>query len=175
MQAVLDRAAKIRLAAFDVDGVLTDGGLFLGENGDEYRRFDVQDGLGLVLLRESGCEVAVVSARDSAAVSDRMAALGIHHVSQGRSDKGVALREIMDRLNVAAAAVSFAGDDVLDLPAMNIAGLAIAVANAHTLVRERAHWTTSRPGGAGAVREICELLLRARGLLDRTYNRYQES
>lgn len=168
----LRRATAIRLVAFDVDGVLTNGALILGADGQEFKVFHVHDGLGLVMLRESGVHVAVISARESRVVEERMAALGITHICQGRADKGAALSKLMRDLNVTPAQTAYVGDDLVDLPALALAGLAIAVADAHPVVRERAAWVTENPGGRGAVREVCELILRAQGALDSCYRRY---
>ena len=161
MQALLDKARSIQLIAFDVDGVLTDGSLILGDKGDEYKIFHAHDGLGLVMLRNAGLEIAVISARSSPIVEERMAALGIDYVYQGQSDKQTALKNLMQKLNVNKEETAFVGDDLVDLPAMSLTGLAIAVANAQPLVREKADWVTSNGGGHGAVREICEMILQA--------------
>jgi len=172
MQAVLDKASHIKLVVFDVDGVLTNGSLILGENGDEYKVFHAHDGLGLVMLREAGLSVAVISARSSPIVAERMAALGIEYVYQGQSDKQTTISELMNTLDVGKNETAFVGDDLVDLPAMSRAGLAIAVANAQPLVLERADWVTGKSGGKGAVREVCEMVLRAKGLLEVAYQRY---
>ena len=163
---ILNRAEQIELAIFDVDGVLTDGGLILGENGNEYKVFHSRDGLGLVMLRDSGCHIAVISGRSSSIVSERMAALGIEYVYQGQNDKGKALEDLLTKLNVDAKATAYVGDDIIDLPAMHRVGLAIAVADAHPLVVEHAHWVTKEKGGYGAARAVCELIMHARGTLD---------
>lgn len=172
MQAVLDKASSIKLVVFDVDGVLTDGSMIMGEKGDEYKVFHVHDGLGLILLREAGLNVAVISARSSPIVAERMAALGIEYVYQGQSDKQTALSELMNTLNVNKNETAFVGDDLIDLPAMSCAGLAIAVANAQPLVLERADWVTGKSGGRGAVREVCEMILKAKGLQEAAHQRY---
>lgn len=163
---ILNRAEQIELAIFDVDGVLTNGGLILGENGNEYKAFHSRDGLGLVMLRDSGCQIAVISGRSSNIVSERMAALGIESVYQGQNDKGKALEELLNKLNIDAQATAYVGDDFIDLPAMHRVGLAIAVADAHPLVIDHAHWVTKEKGGHGAAREVCELIMHARGTLD---------
>lgn len=172
MQVLLDKASAIKLVVFDVDGVLTNGSLILGENGDEYKVFHAHDGLGLVMLREAGLSVAVISARSSPIVAERMAALGIEYVYQGQSDKQTAISELMNTLNVSKNETAFVGDDLIDLPAMSRAGLAIAVANAQPLVLEKADWVTGKSGGKGAVREVCEMILKAQGLLDTAYQRF---
>ena len=162
---IISMARDIRLVVFDVDGVLTDGGLILGESGNEYKIFHVRDGQGLVMLRESGCYVAVITARSSKIVAERMAALGIEYVFQGQTDKGKALVNLMEQLGISKQQVVYVGDDVPDLPAMKQAGIAIAVADAHAVVREQADWVTAARGGYGAVREVCELIMQAQGTL----------
>ena len=165
MQDVIEKAKRICLAVFDVDGVLTNGGLILGESGNEYKIFHVRDGQGLVMLRDSGCHIAVITARSSKIVSERMASLGIEYVYQGQNDKGKAFLELMDNLKLGREQTAYVGDDVMDLPAMNRAGLAIAVADAHPLVKEHAHWTTTAAGGNGAAREVCDLIMQSQGTL----------
>jgi 3-deoxy-D-manno-octulosonate 8-phosphate phosphatase (KDO 8-P phosphatase) len=174
-QEILRRAAAVRLALFDVDGVLTDGGLVLGTDGAEFKTFHVHDGLGLLMLLESGLEVGVISARASAVVAERMQALGIRHVVLGVGNKAVELQRLLAQLGLAADQAAFVGDDLVDLAPMALAGLSVAVADGHPLVRARAHWVTQCRGGRGAVREVCELLLRAQGRLDVAYQRYLPS
>lgn len=163
---VLNKAKHIELVIFDVDGVLTDGGLMLGENGNEYKVFHVRDGLGLVMLRETDCHIAVISGRSSSIVSERMAALGIEYVYQGQNDKGKALEDLLNKLSIDAKTTAYVGDDFIDLPAMRRVGLAIAVADAHPLVIKHADWITKENGGRGAAREVCELIMYAKGILD---------
>ena len=165
MKDVVEKAKQICLVVFDVDGVLTDGGLVLGESGDEYKIFHVRDGQGLVMLRDSGCHIAVITARSSKIVSERMASLGIEYVYQGQNDKGKGLLNLMEKLKMGKKQTAYVGDDLMDLPAMQSAGLAIAVADAHPLVKEHAHWTTTAPGGKGAAREVCELIMQSQGTL----------
>ena len=175
MQELIDRARHITLAVFDVDGVLTDGGLILGEDGAEFKIFHVRDGQGLVMLRESGCQVAVVTARNSRIVAERMNSLGIEHVYQGQEDKGSTLAGLMKKLGCDPRQTAYAGDDLLDLPAMKRAGLAIAVADAHPVVKAQAHWTTAARGGHGAAREICEFIMEAQGTLQAAIRRYLDA
>lgn len=160
---LLERAAAIRLAVFDVDGTLTDGRLYYGEDGRETKVFFAQDGLGLKRLQAHGVQVAIITARISHPVALRMEELGITHVYQGQRDKRSCLLELLDALKLAPAQAAFVGDDLADLPAMHIAGLAVAVANAHPWVIEKAHWTTRRAGGEGGAREACDLILLAQG------------
>jgi 3-deoxy-D-manno-octulosonate 8-phosphate phosphatase (KDO 8-P phosphatase) len=156
------RPASIRLLVLDVDGVLTDGSLLYGPSGEEVKRFHVQDGLAVVAARRSGLEVAVITGRASAAVTRRMAELGLGEVHQGVEDKLAALRGVLERLGVAEDEVAVMGDDLTDLPLMRRAGLALAPANAVAEVRRAAHWVSRRRGGEGAVREAVEMLLRSR-------------
>ncbi|MEZ5443305.1 MAG: HAD-IIIA family hydrolase [Lysobacterales bacterium] len=157
--AVRQRAARIRLAVFDVDGVLTDGRLLIDADGRESKSFHVHDGHGLKALQAHGIRVAIISARRSDAVSHRMAELGIRHVFQGESDKPARLAELCRELEVALAEVAYCGDDIADLGCLRIVGLACSVADAVPQARAEAHWISGRAGGRGAVRELCELLL----------------
>jgi 3-deoxy-D-manno-octulosonate 8-phosphate phosphatase (KDO 8-P phosphatase) len=159
---VLARAANIRLVAFDVDGTLTDGRLWLAEDGREIKAFHVHDGLGIKRLRESGIEVAIISTRISRAVELRAEELGIDHVYQGKSDKLGCLEEILRALQIARECAAFVGDDVSDLPPMRTCGLAVAVAGARPEVSAEAHWRTRARGGSGAARDVCDLILAAR-------------
>jgi 3-deoxy-D-manno-octulosonate 8-phosphate phosphatase (KDO 8-P phosphatase) len=156
------RAARIRLLVLDVDGVLTDGGLLSGPSGEETKRFHVHDGLALVAARKAGLQVAVLSSRASAAVTRRMAELGVTEVHQGVSDKAAALRSLCERLGVQDTEVAMMGDDLPDLSAMARAGMALAPANAVAEVKRAADWVARRRGGDGAVREAVEMLLKAR-------------
>jgi len=164
-QDVLARAAKIKLLALDVDGTLTDGRLLYGEDGHEWKAFNVQDGHGLKRLMAHGVDVALVSARISHVVALRAEELGIDHVYQGQADKRACLADLLHGANLSAGQLAFAGDDLADLRAMGAAGVAVAPANAHPWVIERAHWCTQRDGGRGAVRELCDLILLAQGKL----------
>ena len=165
-QDIMNRAAQIRLAIFDVDGVMTDGGLYFDEEGHENKVFHSRDGHGLKMLQGGGVVVAVISGRRTEAVTHRMAGLGVSHVYQGQQDKLPAFHELLSKLHIEAEQAAYVGDDVVDLPIMLRAGLAVAVRDAHPLVNRYAHWQTSSPGGRGAVREVCELLLEAQGKLD---------
>ena len=159
---MLAGAADIRLACFDVDGVFTDGRLLLGDDGAEYKCFHVRDGHGVRRLLQAGVAVAVISGRESSAVSRRMKELGVTHVFQGVGDKVAVLERLLTEMGLSASQAAFVGDDEPDLLVMARAGLAIAVADAHAAVRAAAHWTTSAPGGNGAVREVCDMLVAAR-------------
>jgi 3-deoxy-D-manno-octulosonate 8-phosphate phosphatase (KDO 8-P phosphatase) len=156
------RASRIRLLVLDVDGVLTDGGLFVSASGEEAKRFHVHDGLALVAARKAGLQIAILSSRASAAVTRRMTELGVGEVHQGVTDKAGALDALRERLGLAVGEVAMMGDDLPDLPAMARAGLALAPANAAAEVKRTAHWVARRRGGDGAVREAVEMLLKSR-------------
>jgi len=166
MQDPSDRASSIRTVIFDVDGVLTDGSLYLGDDGQEYKAFNSRDGHGMVMLAHGGVTLAIITGRRSDVVRIRMESLGIEHVLQGRREKLPAYKELKQQLGVDDHQVAYVGDDVVDLPVMRRVGLAVAVADAHPLVLEHAHWRTPSPGGRGAAREVCEFILRAQGKLD---------
>jgi len=156
------RAAALRLLVLDVDGVLTDGRLYFGARGETLKVFHVRDGYGIRTLRAAGVEMAVISGRRSSAVKVRCRELEITHVIQGAQDKVSAFEKLRARLNVQPAECACIGDDIPDVPLMRIVGLAFAVADAHDSARAAASFITRLPGGRGAVREICDLLLAAR-------------
>ena len=159
---IRERAARVRLACFDVDGTLTDGRLFFDSTGVELKAFHVHDGQGLVLLRKAGVAVAFVTARASTIAEQRAAELGLEaHTSV--SDKLACVEGIAARLGIGLDAVAFMGDDLPDLRVMSQVGLSVAPANAHAWVRERVRWRTSARAGHGAAREFCDLLLAAQG------------
>lgn len=171
-EEIYSKANNIKLAIFDVDGVLTDGQLYLGENGNEYKSFHVHDGLGLVLLLKNGFDVAVITARNSNIVSSRMQALGIKYLYQGQDNKETALLELKTKLKLDTEQICYTGDDLIDLPAMKHVGLKIAVNNAHSAVKDYSDWTTSKNGGYGAAREVAELLLTANGKMSNIVEQY---
>ncbi len=156
------RAADIRLLVLDVDGVLTDGRLYFSARGEEMKCFHVRDGAGIVQLLRAGVQVAIISGRQSQAVEHRAAELGIAFVRQGIDDKLAALRELLAKLNLQPGNIACMGDDSADLPVMAVARLAISVADGHDSAKTVAHFVTASPGGQGAVREVCDLILAAR-------------
>ncbi len=172
MEQILAKAKQIRLVIFDVDGVLTDGKLFFDDSGREYKAFHARDGHGIKMLRNSGVEVAIISGRQSESVARRMASLGVEHVYQGQEDKVAAFNELCNKLPVNSMQVAHVGDDLPDLPLMRRAGMAIAVADAHFAVLERADWCTKLCGGQGAAREVCDLIMQAQETLDAAINTY---
>ena len=161
--ALRERAEKIRMLVLDVDGVLTDGRLYFDNAGNEMKAFNTRDGLGIRALQRCGIEIAVITGRKSKIVSQRMAQLDVQHVYQGRVDKLNAFTHLLEATSFDAEQVCYAGDDWIDLPVLLRAGLAVSVADADELVKERVHWVTQRNGGEGAVREICNLILAAQG------------
>lgn len=163
----LPRAAGIKLLLLDVDGVLTDSTIVYGPQGYEMKAFSTRDGLGIRLLREAGVETGLITARSSETVRRRAEDLRLRHVYQGQGDKLQAWEQILAAQQLTAAQVAYMGDDWLDLPLLLRAGLAAAVADAVPEVREAAHYVTERPGGRGAVRELCELIIEARGQRER--------
>lgn len=155
--------SDIRLVAFDVDGVFTDGRFCLSDEGVESKTFHTQDGYGVRQLLNAGILVAVISGRSSGAVTRRMAELGVAYVVQGCGDKVAALEEVIASLEISAAECAYVGDDMPDLPLLSHVGYSIAVANAVPAVHEQCDYSTSAGGGFGAVREVCELVLSAQG------------
>jgi 3-deoxy-D-manno-octulosonate 8-phosphate phosphatase (KDO 8-P phosphatase) len=162
-EALAERARRIRLAVFDVDGVMTDGRLTYGPSGEATKTFDVRDGHGLVLLREAGIPVAVLSARDSEIVRTRMRELGVKLVGQGWRDKRAGLAWLLERTGLGENELSFMGDDVNDVPVLERVALAACPADATPEAQAVSHFVSSRPGGRGAVRELAELVLKAQG------------
>ena len=159
------RARAVRLAIFDVDGVMTDGTLYIGPQGESFKAFNILDGHGVKMLQSAGVATAIISGRASEAVAWRAKELAIAHVVQGASDKVAEFDRLLASLALAPEACAFVGDDLPDLPVMTRCGLAVAVANAADGVKAAAHYVTRASGGRGAVREFCELVLRAQGQL----------
>jgi 3-deoxy-D-manno-octulosonate 8-phosphate phosphatase (KDO 8-P phosphatase) len=164
--SLAERIKPLRLVAFDVDGVLTDGGLFLSDSGEEFKRFNSLDGHGLKMLKASGVELAIITGRKSKCVELRARNLGIGHLYQGVEDKLATMHALLAELRLAPEAAAFMGDDVVDLPVMRRVGLALSVPAAPQVVRDHAHYVSQREAGYGAVREVCELILGAQGTLD---------
>jgi len=162
----LERARLVRLMAFDVDGVLTDGKLWYGPQGEALKAFHVRDGMGLRLLAESGITLALVTSRRSEAVALRAAELRIAHVLQGSDPKHAPFAALLAELGLAPEHSGYMGDDLVDLPVLRRCGFACAPAGAPGLVRQHSHYVTRSAGGAGAVREVCEFVLRAQGRLE---------
>ena len=169
---LIARAHRIRLAIFDVDGVLTDGTVYLSERGEEMKAFNILDGLGLKMLAASGIITVLLSGRKSKMVALRAKEMGISHLLQGVEDKLESYRRLLRKLDIAEEETSFMGDDLPDLPVLRRCGLAFSVPDAPEIVRSHVHYVTRAAGGRGAAREACEFLLTARGTMQtqvRTY------
>jgi len=159
-------AKNIKLLVLDVDGVLTDGGIYFNDDGIEHKKFNSQDGVGIKLLELSDIEVAVITARSTRSVTHRLDTLGVKNYYHGIKDKSVALMELAKKLSIDLSKTAFVGDDVIDLPAMSKVALPIAVGNAHSFVKENAVMVTKNSGGSGAVREVCDFILKSQNKYD---------
>jgi 3-deoxy-D-manno-octulosonate 8-phosphate phosphatase (KDO 8-P phosphatase) len=164
--SLMKRVKKIRLVIFDVDGVLTDGGLYHTSDGQEIKRFHSRDGLGIRLLKDNGIATAIITGRQSNVVAHRAKELAIDHVHQGKRHKTEAFLSLCEELSLSADEVAFMGDDLIDLPVMSRVGLALAVQDAHDDVLKHAHWVSQYGGGKGAAREACEMILTTQGKWD---------
>ncbi|MGL9733921.1 MAG: 3-deoxy-manno-octulosonate-8-phosphatase KdsC [Symbiopectobacterium sp.] len=163
---VLEKAQAVKLLICDVDGVLSDGLIYMGNQWEELKAFNVRDGYGIRCLLMSDIEVAIITGRSAPLVEDCCRTLGIIHLYQGQSDKVLAFRELLDTLSLNADQVAYIGDDLIDWPVMAQIGLSVAVADAHPLLLPKADYVTRIAGGRGAVRELCDLILMAQGKLD---------
>jgi 3-deoxy-D-manno-octulosonate 8-phosphate phosphatase (KDO 8-P phosphatase) len=162
---MMQRAKRIRLLICDVDGVLSDGLIYMGNNGEELKTFNVRDGYGIRCLLTSGIEVAIITGRTSQIVADRAQTLGIRHVYQGQSDKLQAFAQLLTATGLTPDQIAYIGDDLIDWPVMAKVGLAVAVADAHPLLTDKVNYVTRIAGGRGAVREVCDLILLAQDKL----------
>jgi 3-deoxy-D-manno-octulosonate 8-phosphate phosphatase (KDO 8-P phosphatase) len=163
---VLARAKKIKCVVFDVDGVMTDGALGIGDDGLEHKNFHSMDGLGMKLLKASGVQMAIITGRTSNVVKQRSESTGVAHFYQGVEDKLEAFNDLLQKMHLQADEVAFMGDDVVDAPAMMRCGLALTVPTGHRLLKPHAHYITEAQAGYGAVREVCELIMHAQGTLE---------
>ncbi len=170
----LDRLRRIRLLLLDVDGVMTDGGLYYGEPGSELKRFDVKDGAGIYLAMKNGLEVGILTARTSQLVARRAREFGLHRVVQGAMDKAKALTSVLSDGAFGTEEVAFMGDDVLDLPVFRRVGFTACPSDAHELVKRRSDYVCERAGGYGAIREFVDLYFHARGLMEAIEHKYWE-
>ncbi len=172
MQDILEKAKKIKLVIFDVDGVLTDGRIIIGDDGQEYKSFHTRDGHGMKLLQLTGVEIAIISGRSTKTVEHRMNSLGINHVFQGKRVKLPVFEQLIAELNLQPEECAFVGDDWVDLSIMSRVGLAVAVQDADSVVKKHAHWITPSNGGHGAAREVCELIMEGQGNLQDQIERH---
>ncbi len=165
-QRLFERAASIKLLICDVDGVFSDGLIYMGNDGEELKTFHTRDGFGVKAAMKAGITVAVITGRRSQIVQTRMQALGIQHIYQGQEDKLTAYNELISQLNIQPEHVAYIGDDLIDWPVMEKIGFSVCVADGHPLLARRSDYVTQIKGGHGAVREVCDLLLEARGMLE---------
>lgn len=165
-EQIIKKAEKIQLLICDVDGVMSDGLIYMGNNGEELKAFNVRDGYGIRCLLTSGIEVAIITGRQSKLLEDRAKTLGITYLYQGQHNKLLAYQQLLDTLNLKPEQTAYIGDDLIDLPVMEKVGLSVAVADAHPLLTPRADYVTRIAGGRGAVRELCDLILLAQGRLE---------
>ena len=165
---IFEQAQKIKIFICDVDGVFSDGRIYLGNDGEELKAFHTKDGFGLKAIMQQGIEVAIITGRQSNIVENRMTALGVKHIYQGKDDKLSVYKSLLEKLNLTPEQTAYIGDDVVDLPIMLHSGLGIAVNDAHPLVLQKADLVTTVKGGFGAVREICDLFLQCHGQLSMT-------
>jgi len=172
MQTIKEKAKGIQLLALDVDGVMTDGKIYFSAQGDELKAFSILDGQGIKTLLNNNIQVAIITGRTSPLTARRARDLGINQILQGREDKKVALLELSDELGIAFDNIAYVGDDLPDLSAIISSGLGITVPNGHFFVKEHADHCTNASGGQGAVREVCDLILDAQGLLENIHTAY---
>jgi len=170
--SLIDKAKKIRLLISDVDGILTSGILFYGPNGHEVKDFSVYDGLGMKLLQKSGVHLAIITAKQSQAVSSRMRDLQIEHVYQAQSDKLIAYHDLKQKLKLDDSEIAFIADDLPDLPLLRRVGLPVSVPNAPKIIHEHVAFVTDASGGKGAVRELCEIIMKAQDTYDAMIDSY---
>ena len=171
-ESVLQRAQTIKLAIFDVDGVLTNGTLFMGDDGQEYKAFNSRDGHGMKMLVANGVETAIITGRQSDVVTHRARDINIKYLHQGALEKLPVYEKLIAELGLTPEQTAFVGDDIVDLPIMLRAGLSVAVADAHPMVKEHSHWVTPSAGGCGAAREFCEMVMFAQGNYAAEMQRY---
>jgi 3-deoxy-D-manno-octulosonate 8-phosphate phosphatase (KDO 8-P phosphatase) len=174
MSDIIHRAKNVRLAAFDVDGILTDGRLYYTDSGEEIKAFNAQDGHGIKMLKECGVAIAIITSRTSRVVEKRARDLGIELLFQGVANKLDTMNDLLKRLGLDMQAASYMGDDVIDLPVLRRCGLAVSVPEAPAIVRQHAHYVTRLQGGCGAVREFTEWVMQAQGTWDARHAEYLE-
>ena len=162
---MIPKARTVRIAIFDVDGVLSDGGLHYAETGDAMKTFDVRDGMGMRLLQDAGVELAIITSRRAGSVRERAADLGIRHIQQGVADKYSAFEALLAGLGLTPEQSAFLGDDLVDLPVLKRCGFAVTVADAPAVLKRHADYVTRANGGRGAAREFCEVILHNQGKL----------
>ncbi|MFS1537430.1 MAG: 3-deoxy-manno-octulosonate-8-phosphatase KdsC [Candidatus Phlomobacter fragariae] len=168
-QHIVEKARLIKLLICDVDGVMTDGLVYMGNNGEELKAFNVKDGYGIRCLLTSAIEVAIITGRKAKLLEDRAKTLGINHLYQGQNEKKLAYNDLITRLKLEPQQIAYIGDDLIDWPIASLVGLSAAVADAHPMLLSKAHYVTSQAGGKGAVREICDLILLAQDKIENAH------
>jgi len=172
MHSVIEKAKSIRIVIFDVDGVLTDGTLYFTDSGEEIKAFNSRDGHGMKMLKASGVELAIITARESRSVKLRAENLNITLLYQGEKNKLKVFESLVTKLKIDMSSCAYVGDDLIDLPVMTRCGLSICVPSSPVLVKKHAHYVTNSEGGQGAVREVCEMIMRSQGTLDTQLDKY---
>ncbi|MGY8848782.1 MAG: 3-deoxy-manno-octulosonate-8-phosphatase KdsC [Burkholderiales bacterium] len=172
MHSVIEKAKSIRIVIFDVDGVLTDGTLYFTDSGEEIKAFNSRDGHGMKMLKASGVELAIITARESRSVKLRAENLNITLLYQGEKNKLKVFESLVTKLKLDMSSCAYVGDDLIDLPVMTRCGLSICVPSSPILVKKHAHYVTNSEGGQGAVREVCEMIMRSQGTLDEQLEKY---
>lgn len=172
MHSVIEKAKSIRIVIFDVDGVLTDGTLYFTDSGEEIKAFNSRDGHGMKMLKASGVELAIITARKSRSVKLRAENLNITLLYQGEKNKLKVFESLVTKLKLDMSSCAYVGDDLIDLPVMTRCGLSICVPSSPILVKKHAHYVTNSEGGQGAVREVCEMIMRSQGTLDEQVEKY---
>ena len=172
MHSVIEKAKSIRIVIFDVDGVLTDGTLYFTDSGEEIKAFNSRDGHGMKMLKASGVELAIITARESRSVKLRAENLNITLLYQGEKNKLKVFESLVTKLKFDMSSCAYVGDDLIDLPVMTRCGLSICVPSSPILVKKHAHYVTNSEGGQGAVREVCEMIMRSQGTLDEQLEKY---
>ncbi len=172
MHSVIEKAKSIRIVIFDVDGVLTDGTLYFTDSGEEIKAFNSRDGHGMKMLKASGVELAIITARESRSVKLRAENLNITLLYQGEKNKLKVFESLVTKLKLDMSSCAYVGDDLIDLPVMTRCGLSICVHSSPILVKKHAHYVTNSEGGQGAVREVCEMIMRSQGTLDEQLEKY---
>ena len=172
MHSVIEKAKSIRIVIFDVDGVLTDGTLYFTDGGEEIKAFNSRDGHGMKMLKASGVELAIITARESRSVKLRAENLNITLLYQGEKNKLKVFESLVTKLKIDMSSCAYVGDDLIDLPVMTRCGLSICVPSSPILVKKHAHYVTNSEGGQGAVREVCEMIMRSQGTLDTQLDKY---
>lgn len=171
-EAIIAKAKKIKVLVLDVDGVMTDGSLMIGDDGQEYKVFHAHDGLGMKMLNKTDVIMAIITGRTSNVVKIRAETNHIEHCYQGVEDKGMAFDDLINKLGISPEEAAFMGDDIVDIPAMRKCGLAITVPTAQSPVNDYAHYVTNSQAGRGAVREVCELIMKAQNTFDSITSKY---